>query len=187
MCYDETMSSLALDSPAARRYSEAVDRYAAVIRGRNDRPRGLLLRDVEAALAALYHAASELPEIPPDSSDVPEARAEQDQYRAIQGSLAALLGRYDSYREIFDPSDPDDREPVQALLSLDLVEVLEDVESGRSLLEPDRRVTPNDVLWQWRFDFTSHWGRHAVTALKVINSLLHTQFVDALDDSRPDA
>ena len=138
-------------------------------------------------LAALYSAAAELPEVEPDTEEVPESPRPEAEYRELQGSLSTLLGRWDSYRDIFDPSDAGDQEPVQYLLSLDLLEILEDVEYGRSLVAPGRGITPADVLWQWRFGFTSHWGRHATAALKVINSLLHTQFVQALEGPRPDA
>jgi len=125
--------------------------------------------------------------VAPDSDGLPDSTIERDEYLGLQGSLAALLGRYDACHDIFDPSDPEDQKPVQHLLSLDLTEILEDLDDGRSLLDPSRAIAPADVLWQLRFDFTSHWGRHAATALKVVNSLLHTQFVDALEERRADA
>jgi hypothetical protein len=142
---------------------------------------GKFLRAIEPVLAAFYSVAAELPDVVPDTEDVPESSRPEDEYRELQGSLYALLGRFDSYQEIFDPSDVEDREPVQYLLSLDLVEILEDLDYGRSLTAPTRHITPADILWQWRFGFTTHWGRHATTALRVINSVLHTQFVQALE------
>ena len=181
------MTSNLLQSPAPQRYRDAVERYSAAVRGHFQRSLGEFLHEVEPALSALYSTAAGLPEVPPDTEHVPESPGHGDEYRKLQGSLAALLGRYDSYRDIFDPSDVEDREPVQYLLSLDLLEVLEDVDRGQSLLEPAQGIAVADVLWQWRFDFTSHWGRHAATAIKVINSLLYTQFVDALEERRPDA
>ena len=176
-----------LDTPEVRRYSDAVQRYCGVVRAHTVGSLGRFLREIEPALSWLYGAAADLPEVAPDTEEPPEPGAARDEYQRLQGSLAALLGRYDPYREIFDPSDPDDREPVQSLLSIDLVEILEDVEYGRSLMDPNQRISPADVLWQWRFDFATHWGRHAATALRVVSSLLHTQFVDALEDRRPDA
>ena len=157
------------------------------MRSAPQRSLGQFLHEIELSLSALYSAAAELPDAPPDSDGLPDLPTERDEYQRLQGSLATLLGRYDAYHDIFDPSDPEDQKPVQYLLSLDLTEILEDLDDGRSLLDPSRAIAPADVLWQWRFDFTSHWGRHAATALKVINSLLHTQFVDALEERRPDA
>lgn len=28
------------------------------------------------------------------------------------------------------------------------------------------------VIWQWRFDFFSHWGHHAIDAIQTIHSLI---------------
>ena len=170
-----------LDTPLSRRYADAAERYTAVVRAHTRGSLGQFLRDVEPALFAVCSAASELPEVAADTEDVPESAEHREEYQKLQGSLSALLGRYDTYRQFFDPSDAADEEPVHCLLSLDLVEILEDLEYGRSLLEPSRRVTSADVLWQWRFGFVHHWGRHATSALRVINSLLYTRFVDALD------
>jgi Domain of unknown function (DUF5063) len=171
-----------LDTPHVRRYSEAAERYRAVISAVPQRPLGQFLHAIEPALSALYSAAAELPDLAPDSDGLPDRTTNRDVYLALQGSLAALLGRHDAYHDIFDPSDPEDQKPVQHLLSLDLTEILEDLDDGRNLMDSSRAIAPADVLWQWRFDFTSHWGRHAATALKVINSLLHTQFVDTLEE-----
>jgi hypothetical protein len=167
-----------LDTPAVRRYEDAVERYCTVVRAHADGSLGAFLRAAESALSALYSSAADLPEVSPATEQIPEQKENRDQYLRLQGSLAAKLGQYDAYREVFDPTDSEDREPVQYLLSLDLVEILEDIEYGRSLVDPKGSVSRADVLWQWRFDFTSHWGRHAATALKVVNSLLHTQFVE---------
>jgi hypothetical protein len=148
---------------------------------------GRFLRDVDTALAALYTTGSELPELEPDTSDVPESDLPKEEYQRLQGSLAAMLGRFDPYRDIFDTSDPEDREPVQYLLSPDLLEILEDLDYGYSLLDPTRGITPTDVVWQWRFAFSSHWGRHAASAIKVVNNLLYTQFIETLEEGLSDA
>jgi hypothetical protein len=31
---------------------------------------------------------------------------------------------------------------------------------------------PNDILWKWRLGFYSHWGKHAIDALRTIHFLL---------------
>ena len=176
-----------IDSPLVRSYWEAADRYRSALLAAPQRTLGQFLREVEPALALLYSAAAELPEVAPDTDGVADKRGDRDAYRKLQGSVAKLLGRFDAYQDIFNPSDPGDHTPVQYLLSLELVEILEDLDEGRSLSDPSRSVAHADVLWQLRFDFTSHWGRHAASALKVINALLHTEAVDALESRRADA
>jgi hypothetical protein len=34
----------------------------------------------------------------------------------------------------------------------------------------------DDFLWQWRFDFRNHWGRHAVSALTAIHHIVTWDF-----------
>ena len=159
-----------LTLPAARKYVEAMQRFGAVVRGAAGQQLSIFLPAVDVALAALYLAGSELPELTPDTSDLPEKR--EVDYASVQAALAGVLGRFDPYRDIYNPSDPNDREPVQYLLSLDLVEILEDQEEAASLLEPGRQISPADVVWQWRFGLTSHWGMHAASALRVVKHLL---------------
>jgi hypothetical protein len=101
-------------------------------------------------------------------------------------TLAARFGERDSYREIFDPADVADREPVEGSLSRDLTEIYQDLRAALALEEPSRSIAPADILWDWRFGFTSHWGRHTASALRVVHSLLYTHFVQALSDP-PDA
>ena len=179
--------SSALDLPAVRTYLEASDRFSTVVRNGPTQTMGSFLRELESVLADLYAAGSRLPELKPDTSELPQSSLQTDRNRELQASLAQMFGRFDPYRAIFDPTDPEDNEPVQYLLSLDLIEVLEDQEYARNLLESGRHISPNDVVWQLRFGFTSHWGRHAIVALRVINSLLYTQFVEALKEGGADA
>jgi len=181
------MKSSALDQPAARVYCEAAQRFSAVVRNGPQQSVAKFLRDVDGALADLYSAGSRLPELEPDTEELPESNLPPGRNQQLQGSLAKLLGQFDSYREIFDPHDPGDTEPVQYRVSLDLLEILDDQDYALSLLDPGRVITPTDVVWQWRFGFTSHWGRHVASVLRVVNNLLYTQFIEALEEGGADA
>ena len=181
------MGQSVLELPAVQRYREAMLHYRAVMRAAPTQPLGAFLPAIDAALAGLYKAGSELPELEPDTSDVPDRSPTNEDHGAIQGAIAALLGHYDRYHDIYNPSDPDDRDPVEYLVSLDLLEILEDQDEAHGLLDPARQLSPNDIVWQWRFGFTSHWGSHAAGALKVIHNLLYTEFAAALEDTQPDA
>ena len=181
------MTLSVLDQPAARTYRETAERFRTIVRNSPQQSVAKFLRDVDGALADLYSAGSMLPELEPDTDELPESNLPADRNQQLQGSLAQLLGQFDSYREIFDPTDPADKEPVQYRVSLDLIEILDDQDYALSLLDRDRVITPADVVWQWRFGFTSHWGRHVASVLRVINSLLYTQFIEALEEGGADA
>jgi Domain of unknown function (DUF5063) len=101
----QDLNTPSLDSPAVRAYSDSAQRYCAVVRAHANGSLGRFLRDVEPTLPALYGAAAHLPAVVPDTSDAPEPAADRAEYHKLEGSLAALLGRHDAYREIFDPSE----------------------------------------------------------------------------------
>jgi hypothetical protein len=52
----------------------------------------------------------------------------------------------------------------------DVADVWRDVKRGLLALGEGHR--PDDVTWQWRFDFYSHWGRHATEALRALHARL---------------
>ena len=82
-----------LTLPAAHKYQEAMRRFGAVVHGAAGQRLATFLPALDAALAALYLAGSELPELEPDTSDLPEKR--EVDYAGIQGALAGVLGRFD--------------------------------------------------------------------------------------------
>jgi len=77
------------------------------------------------------------------------------------------LGKLDEYWEVFDPTE--ERTAIHCLLSMDLAEVYMDLKDAVALERSG--LAAEDVFWQWRFDFLSHWSRHAASALRVLRSL----------------
>jgi hypothetical protein len=71
---------------------------------------------------------------------------------------------FESYWEVFDPYKLD--QPVAGSLSDDLLDVYRDVRRGLALWE-----SPHDAaaIWEWRFSLESHWGDHAVDALRALH------------------
>jgi hypothetical protein len=175
-----------LHAPETESFRLAAMEFCALLDRHQEFTAPKLLTAVEPLLARLYHAAALLPDPEPTSEHIPDDAVSVDDVRSLQHSLGGLLRAHDEYWELFDPVDAADRSPVAGLLSNDLVEIYLDVWNSLGLLDPRREIPSADVLWEWRFSFSSHWGRHAASALRVVNSLVHTHFVQALYES-PDA
>ncbi|HKF48852.1 MAG TPA: DUF5063 domain-containing protein [Terracidiphilus sp.] len=81
--------------------------------------------------------------------------------------LTEKLEDWDLYREVFNPVS--DAEVVYGSLADDLADIY------RDLSEPlnETSTPPEDRIWAWRFSFRSHWGQHAVDALRAIHSRRH--------------
>jgi hypothetical protein len=131
-----------------------------------------LLAKIASILGNLYSAALLLPDVSPATNRRRHSKRNllqrTERYKHLSNLLAAKLGAVNSYWKVFDP--PDKKSLVSTTLSDDLADICLDLENGLVL---QRSGAPrNDFLWQWRFDFRAHWGRHAVSALTAIHHVI---------------
>jgi hypothetical protein len=119
-------------------------------------------------LARLCEVANRLPSVDPGTADIEidqkEIRAHADECFNLSEKLRKVFGNLDSYWDVFDPTRRE--EPVNGSLARDIAEICMDLKGALNLLGSGTDL--NDVYWQWRFDFRSHWARHAGSSLKVL-------------------
>ena len=126
-----------------------------------------LVHRISELVARLCLAGIRLPEIQPATDDSAEFAAgsvkeSSEECVRLATRLRKQLGSLDEYSEVFDPTE--DQEAVRCSLSIDLAEMYMDLKEA---LEQETGLAA-DVYWQWRFDFVSHWSRHAASALRVL-------------------
>lgn len=83
--------------------------------------------------------------------------------------LKAKLGEWDLYWEVFDPTK--DSEAIRGSLADDIADVYRDIKEGLGCQDLDLALQ-GDAIWEWRVGFYSHWGKHAIDALRTIHFLL---------------
>lgn len=109
-------------------------------------------------LLELYKAGSELPRVePPEGFDAGPNSTRPDGW--------ADFDKFEVYWEVFDPYL--DEAPVAGSLSDDLLDVYFDVRRGLDLWKS--KAPRAAAIWEWRFHFDSHWGNHAVDALRALH------------------
>ena len=114
------------------------------------------LRGARAILLSLYAVATELPGT--------ASATERDAPSFPVPETWPGFADHDVYWEVFDPYELS--EPVAGSLSDDLLDVYRDVRRGLWLWENSAIA---DAVWEWRFSFESHWGDHAVDALRALH------------------
>jgi hypothetical protein len=147
------------------------ERYCRLIEEAQLYNKAAFLREAQPLLFALCSRAMELPDLEPDSESVLESEITDAAWRQVFNSLGTLLGKHDPYRVVFDPIDPEESEPVCGSLSDDLADIYRDLKNG--LISRNSPEKLAEVIWEWKFSFQNHWGRHATEALRVIHSLLY--------------
>ena len=130
-----------------------------------------LARQVRNALARVYLAAALLgpPGAVKTDDDAPSGRPDPSASRALWARLSARFGEHDHYVDVFDPSQltDGDTKAMAGSITQDLVEIDEDLAEAIAWLEQDRP----DVLWDVRWAFENHWGRHALACLRPLHQL----------------
>ena len=143
-------------------------RFCALVEAPGDDP-AAFARAVGPVLAELIAAAMRLPEADATSHELPAGPSDAD-WDARRRAIGSVLAEWDGYWIVLEPLAADPDEPAYGSLSDDLADIWRDLKVG--LVELETGAGELDAIWHWRFTFWSHWGRHAVEALLVLQRAL---------------
>jgi hypothetical protein len=133
---------------------------------------------VYESLVRLYSAAATMPLISSSDCDVGsnEFRMSVDEWQRIHDHISERLGADDGYWQISDPLLPvsvDQEAIFGGSLSDDLADVYRDVSRCIRASESSSKQVALEVIGKnQRVDFPSHWGLHAISAIRILHSLV---------------
>lgn len=73
------------------------------------------------------------------------------------------------YLKIFNPSDPQDTEPVTGDLVDDILDIYKAVVPPNNIYKYGH---VDDALWHWNYNYKTHIGWHVTSALHTLNAYL---------------
>jgi hypothetical protein len=125
-------------------------------------------------LVNLYRAGLSLPMDPPCGEDgtrpviehLPDARS------TVLEHFRSLPFQY--YSEVYNPQPVGSEEPVVGDIHDDLLDIYVDVAKGLAIHD---HGDIENADWEWQFSFKTHWGAHAVSAIRVLHCWLEDQHV----------
>ena len=131
------------------------------------------LLKIYAVLPERIQQGVKLPDLGVDDDETarePEqTRLTDREWEHLDESLKAKLGGWNLYMDVFDPTR--DNEAIRGSLADDIADIYRDVKEG--IDQPDPGVAmQRDTIWTWRLLYYSHWGQHAMGALRTIHWLL---------------
>ena len=146
-------------SPVRENISVAIRRYLDVLEGKD----GATLYDLAKALDGLVVAYHQTPEVEPDT--VAASSAPTIDEARINGAASKAFPDLDWYA-LVDPQDGPDQKVGMSIATSDLAEIAADLSEVLWLFE---NAGHNDAVWNFRFGYQSHWGRH----LHEVRTYLH--------------
>jgi hypothetical protein len=147
-------------NPDVERFTAVAQNFCTLLETATELELAELRAKLLQALPELYLAATKLPDLFADV-DVEHEPLKLD----LLVALSKHLGDNDTYWQVFDPTGKD--KPSAGSLADDLSEIRFDLQQG--LLALERGAPVDAVVWEWRFGFENHWGRHLVDALRAIH------------------
>lgn len=148
-------------------FTASAEAFIAVVDASESQSQSAFLRELERALVRLYAAGLVLDHLAPEDDAAPAEGLTNDEAAALQRRLGQKFGDYDYYAVVFDPYDLASA-PVTGSLADDVADIYRDLKDGFAELA-NRKI--ENALWQWKFGFDNHWGRHAAEAIYALYSL----------------
>jgi hypothetical protein len=165
--------------PDAVAFKEAATRYCSLLEQRPQDP-DQWVGDVLGALASLYACGCALPDfdLPEHAPDVEDISAENVQ--RVASLVNEVLGWQTGYWSYFDPSEPpnSEQEPCFGCLWDDLADIYRDVKPGVLAWESGLDAYLPSIVFDWKHPlFSSHWGLHAVSAMRALHPIAYLRGV----------
>ncbi|QKX52854.1 DUF5063 domain-containing protein (plasmid) [Planococcus glaciei] len=109
------------------------------------------------SLSQLYAKALELPEVEP----------KEEHSIDLKFPLPKVeFKSYNVYLEIFNPYC--DTTPVKGCLEDDITDIYSEIKKGLILYEHGHEL---EAVWHWKFGLKMHWGEHATSAIRALQSI----------------
>jgi Domain of unknown function (DUF5063) len=154
------------------------ERYCAFIESSDSLKRGEFVWQLAEHLIGLYSAGMRLPFASGDDDfDTPSAMT-HDEWQDLFQRLRSKLDDVDIYSVMFDPYESGST-PLTGSLADDAADVYRDLKAGLSVIAGGGGM--DNAVWEWRFGFDHHWGKHAADALYALHSLTHPGGVKWVD------
>jgi hypothetical protein len=178
---------MALDSTAEElgtAFGAAAKTYCDLFENRTAYSPAGFLGQLQVALPVVYAAGARLPVIEPGDDEEEIARP-VDAHIDLMRQLADFLGPYNHYWEVYDPAKPEGDEKLPVVLADDLIDIYFELKEGLELWSRGNESDLRNAIFGWRLGWETHWGAHAVDALRAIHWHVETHWLDAEEPLSP--
>jgi Domain of unknown function (DUF5063) len=152
------------------RFHKTASDFCAVVDSAPKSGRDEFVLTIYRLLPSLIGEAMRLPDAELSEGDYQtHAEMSNEQWRQLYQTLQEKLGNWDRYWQVFDPTK--ETEAITGSLADDIADIYRDLKNG--LVPFDSGSASLDgTIWGWRLLFYSHWGAHAMDALRTIHFLV---------------
>ena len=129
---------------------------------------------LQKILPLLYLKATMLPRVENVLDEELEKYVTELDYNVLHQKWLQLLGEYDSYYEVFDPSIQFGQETVTASVAESLLDIYQDVKDFLIAYSIGNEDVMNDALFDCLYRFEDSWGQRLVNVLRAVHMLVYS-------------
>ncbi len=176
-------------------FADLVTEYCDLIDSHKDYAVVTFLIKIERVLSQLYSAAAALPIVDLPAKLInqrfnetlkamkqPSPARKRSAFHARYARLSKYLGKYNTYLEIFDPTDNTDLTPTHYSIAGDLAEIYDDIKAHLAGWQKGNGTEKNEAISHWQLNWDLHWSHHTLSGLKAIHNYLEKHFADTDED-----
>ncbi len=178
------MSMPERDRELGAAFAAVAGTYCRVVEGRSASAPAGFLAELQLAIPAVYAAGARLPMIEP-AEEGDDSPGSTDAKMELLLDLEKWLGPYNRYWEVYDPAKPEGDEKLLVSLADDLSDIYFDLHEGLGIWGRGTESDMRNAVFEWRLGWETHWGAHAVDALRAIHWHLETHWLDAQEPLKP--
>lgn len=126
-------------------------------------------KTLKIKLLKLYELGTNLPWVDLQSNVDYDDKLSDIEFKGLLDNIASKIGDNRFYWHVFDPTNENDKEPVCGDLVDDLGDIYKDLKYSILIFNLNQLDSKENAVWQFKFDFDSHWGDHCINALNAIH------------------
>ena len=153
-----------------KRFCELVENYKSI--------------ELTEFLQKMYKSVISLIDTAPDLPDIKisnnyEKRLSHNAWKKQYKKLRNYFSNFNTYLEVFDPYDFNEKEPVvSGSLADDISSIYSDIKPGLKNWAKSGASERRNIVWSWKLDFEIHWGEHSIGVLRALYFLLFEKIED---------
>ena len=127
------------------------------------------MNELKIRLLKLYELGTNLPWVDLQSNVDYDDKLSDVEFKKVLDTIANKIGEKRFYWHVFNSTNENDKQAVCGDLVDDLGDIYKDLKYSILIFNLNQSECKENAVWQFKFDFDSHWGDHCINALNAIH------------------
>lgn len=120
--------------------------------------------------------------VPVEEEDSPEQLVTEDDYNFVRDSIAAQMGSFDDYLDVFVEDMKYSDSPIRKTISEDLADIYQDLRNFVGIFKEGHEESVRCALQEVKEQFPNYWGQRIPCVMRALHDVMYVQQEDGYDN-----